>query len=179
MLNFELEHGQLSNFQLRLVDRHSMAHSLEVRVPFLGKAHRPPLTRQTNGNEAIAGGKSALRKAAELTKLPAELCADQNPSGSGNLSACWNDFWESSQIEELIDHFRPWAAVLEGQEELALGWGCSKLTTIQASKSIDAPCGGLKMNLRDHNQALEEKREEITAWMKAKRKEVPIPVTAA
>ena len=34
MLNFELEHGQLSNFQLRLVDRHSMAHSLEVRVPF-------------------------------------------------------------------------------------------------------------------------------------------------
>ena len=37
MLNFELERGQLSNFQLRLVDRHSMAHSLEVRVPFLGK----------------------------------------------------------------------------------------------------------------------------------------------
>ena len=32
------------------------------------------------------------------------------------------------------------------------------------------------MNLRDHNQALEEKREEITAWMKAKRKEVPIPI---
>ena len=40
MLNFELERGQLSNFQLRLVDRHSMAHSLEVRVPFLGKSHR-------------------------------------------------------------------------------------------------------------------------------------------
>ena len=32
------------------------------------------------------------------------------------------------------------------------------------------------MNLRDHNQTLEEKREEITAWMKAKRKEVPIPI---
>jgi len=39
-LQFELDHGQLSNFQLRLVDRHSMAHSLEVRVPFLGSRHR-------------------------------------------------------------------------------------------------------------------------------------------
>ena len=39
-LQFELDHGQLSNFQLRLVDRHSMAHSLEVRVPFLGRSHR-------------------------------------------------------------------------------------------------------------------------------------------
>ena len=39
-LQFELDHGQLSNFQLRLVDRHSMAHGLEVRVPFLGSRHR-------------------------------------------------------------------------------------------------------------------------------------------
>ena len=39
-LQFELDHGQLSNFQLRLVDRHSMAHSLEVRVPFLSQSHR-------------------------------------------------------------------------------------------------------------------------------------------
>ena len=39
-LQFELDHGQLSNFQLRLVDRHSMAHSLEVRVPFLSSSHR-------------------------------------------------------------------------------------------------------------------------------------------
>ncbi|MEC8788831.1 MAG: asparagine synthase (glutamine-hydrolyzing), partial [Candidatus Thermoplasmatota archaeon] len=39
-LQFELDHGQLSNFQLRLVDRHSMAHGLEVRVPFLGYRHR-------------------------------------------------------------------------------------------------------------------------------------------
>ena len=33
-LQFELDHGQLSNFQLRLVDRHSMAHSLEVALHF-------------------------------------------------------------------------------------------------------------------------------------------------
>ncbi len=31
------QQGQLSNFQLRLVDRNSMAASLEVRVPFLSK----------------------------------------------------------------------------------------------------------------------------------------------
>ena len=32
------------------------------------------------------------------------------------------------------------------------------------------------MNLREHGQLLEEKREEITAWMKQKRAEVPIPI---
>jgi asparagine synthase (glutamine-hydrolysing) len=31
------QQGQLSNFQLRLVDRNSMAHGLEVRVPFLSR----------------------------------------------------------------------------------------------------------------------------------------------
>ena len=39
-LQYELDHGQLTNFQLRLVDRHSMAHGLEVRVTFLGAKHR-------------------------------------------------------------------------------------------------------------------------------------------
>lgn len=74
-LQFELDHGQLSNFQLRLVDRHSMAHGLEVRVPFLGFRHRdasnklpidwrlPPSMEE----------KAALRKAADLTDLPAEI----------------------------------------------------------------------------------------------------------
>ncbi len=32
------------------------------------------------------------------------------------------------------------------------------------------------MNLRDHNDMLESKREEITAWMKEKRNEVAIPI---
>ena len=74
-LQFELDHGQLSNFQLRLVDRHSMAHGLEVRVPFLGFRHRdasnklpidwrlPPSMEE----------KAALRKAAYLTDLPSEI----------------------------------------------------------------------------------------------------------
>ena len=74
-LQFELDHGQLSNFQLRLVDRHSMAHGLEVRVPFLGYRHRdasnklPIDWRLPNSLEE----KAALRKAADLTDLPAEI----------------------------------------------------------------------------------------------------------
>ena len=74
-LQFELDHGQLSNFQLRLVDRHSMAHGLEVRVPFLGYRHRdasnklPIDWRLPKSLEE----KAALRKAADLTDLPAEI----------------------------------------------------------------------------------------------------------
>jgi asparagine synthase (glutamine-hydrolysing) len=74
-LQFELDHGQLSNFQLRLVDRHSMAHGLEVRVPFLGYRHReaanklPIDWRLPNSMEE----KAALRRAADLTNLPAEI----------------------------------------------------------------------------------------------------------
>jgi len=74
-LQFELDHGQLTNFQLRLVDRHSMAHGLEVRVPFLGSRHRkesnrlPMKWRYTKGIDE----KAALRKAASLTDLPAEI----------------------------------------------------------------------------------------------------------
>ena len=74
-LQFELDHGQLSNFQLRLVDRHSMAHGLEVRVPFLGSRHRnesnrlPMKWRYTEGIDE----KAALRKAASLTNLPEEI----------------------------------------------------------------------------------------------------------
>ena len=40
-LQFEMDRGQLSNFQLRLSDRHSMAFGLEkFRVPFLNYKHR-------------------------------------------------------------------------------------------------------------------------------------------
>ena len=149
MLNFELEHGQLSNFQLRLVDRHSMAHSLEVRVPFLGKAHRaasyalPNEWKRSDGREE----KAALRKAAELTKLPAEIVRRPKlPAGRATSPSMLERFLgeRRSQIEELMDHFRPWAAVLEGQEELALGLGLFEALHLnddghtKASKSIDS-----------------------------------------
>ena len=74
-LQFELDSGQLSNFQLRLVDRHSMAHSLEVRVPFLGSRHRNesnklPMDWRINSSMEE---KAALRRAASLTKLPEQI----------------------------------------------------------------------------------------------------------
>ena len=75
MLGFELEHGQLSNFQLRLVDRHSMAHGLEVRVPFLGAPHREAAHRLPMEWRLPSSGeeKAALRRAADLTKLPKDI----------------------------------------------------------------------------------------------------------
>ena len=74
-LQFELDHGQLSNFQLRLVDRHSMAHGLEVRVPFLGSRHRKASNKLPMDWRLPDSGeeKAALRAAAQLTSLPKEI----------------------------------------------------------------------------------------------------------
>jgi asparagine synthase (glutamine-hydrolysing) len=128
MLNFELEHGQLSNFQLRLVDRHSMAHSLEVRVPFLGAQHR---TASNNlpldwKRSAQREEKAALRRAADLTDLPKEIVRRPKlPAGRATSPSMLSQFLEDykSQTEELLEHYSPWSKVLRGQEELALGLG--------------------------------------------------------
>ena len=74
MLNFELEHGQLSNFQLRLVDRHSMAHSLRSGFPF-GPGSPNRFLRPADGLEAeyAREEKAALRRAADLTNLPKDI----------------------------------------------------------------------------------------------------------
>ena len=128
MLNFELEHGQLSNFQLRLVDRHSMAHSLEVRVPFLGSDHRaasyglPEDWKRGAGREE----KAALRKAADLTQLPKEIVRRPKlPAGRATSPSMLEQFLSErrSQTEELLEHYTQWAPALKGQEELALGLG--------------------------------------------------------
>ena len=128
MLNFELEHGQLSNFQLRLVDRHSMAHSLEVRVPFLGSDHRaasyglPEEWKRGTGREE----KAALRKAADLTQLPKEIVRRPKlPAGRATSPSMLEQFLSErrSQTEELLEHYTQWAPALKGQEELALGLG--------------------------------------------------------
>ncbi len=66
--------GQLNNFQLRLVDRNSMAASLEVRVPFLSR----PLhnaSRATAWGDKLRDGveKWVLRKALEDVGMPHDL----------------------------------------------------------------------------------------------------------
>ena len=74
-LQFELDNGQLSNFQLRLVDRHSMANGLEVRVPFLGSRHLSSSNKLPMHWKLPSDGleKAALRRAAGLTNLPKEI----------------------------------------------------------------------------------------------------------
>ena len=64
----------MSNFQLRLGDRHSMAQALEARVPFLGMKHsnlanRLPMSWRLSADDE----KMALRAAADLTSLPKEI----------------------------------------------------------------------------------------------------------
>ena len=136
MLDFELNHGQLSNFQLRLVDRHSMAHSLEVRVPFLGSEHRketyalPMDWRRSQQREE----KAALRRAADLTDLPKDIVRRPKlPAGRATSPTMLNTFLDqySAQTEELMERYNTWAPALKGQEELSLGLGLFEALHLQ------------------------------------------------
>lgn len=127
-LQFELEHGQLSNFQLRLVDRHSMAHSLEVRVPFLGKSHRqassrlPMEWRLPSGKEE----KAALRAAADLTKLPKEIVRRPKlPAGTATSPSLLKNFLTElkPRADEICKKYSKFTKVLQGQPEIAIGLG--------------------------------------------------------
>ena len=127
-LNFELERGQLSNFQLRLVDRHSMAHSLEVRVPFLGKYHREQSYRlptewrlPNNGLE-----KAALRSAARLTGLSREITdRPKLPAGTATSPNQLKSFLaEFSHLsKDLSSKYTKFTKVLKNQPDMALGLG--------------------------------------------------------
>ena len=105
-LEFEQSRGQMSNFQLRLGDRHSMAQALEARVPFLGMKHanlanRLPMSWRLSADDE----KMALRAAADLTSLPKEIVRRPKlPAGtatSPNLV--------SEVIDELSDRAKDWA----------------------------------------------------------------------
>lgn len=137
MLDFELNHGQLSNFQLRLVDRHSMAHSLEVRVPFLGSEHRketyalPMDWRRSKDREE----KAALRRAADLTDLPKDIVRRPKlPAGRATSPTMLNTFLNdySAQTEELLERYKTWAPAMKGQEELAIGLGLFEALHLQS-----------------------------------------------
>ena len=129
MLEFELEHGQLSNFQLRLVDRHSMAHSLEVRVPFLGKNHRSLSSRlpmEWRLPSDTMYEKKALRAAADLTKLPDEIVRRPKlPAGRATSPSLL------AGILDQLDQFKPailekysdFSGGLKGQDDVVIGLG--------------------------------------------------------
>jgi len=124
-LQFELERGQLSNFQLRLADRHSMAQGMEVRVPFLSSQHRTVSNRLPLGWRLAADTeKLALREAASLTDLPDFIVRRPKlPAGTATAPDL-----VSSLIQELTPHATEWAkgygrlsGQLADQPEMAIG----------------------------------------------------------
>ena len=127
-LQFELDSGQLSNFQLRLVDRHSMAHSLEVRVPFLGKSHRqashklPMQWRLPPSFEE----KIALRRAADLTKLPAEIVRRPKlPAGTATSPMLLHKMLEQldGRAQQIMSKYPLISGAFKDQPDLAIGLG--------------------------------------------------------
>ena len=124
-LDFELERGQLSNFQLRLGDRHGMAQGLEVRVPFLGKQH--VLASNSLPEEMLISDsteKVALRQASTLSNLPESIVGRPKlPAGTATTPDL-----VSSLIEELTPHAMEWsseygslAPILRDQPDMAIG----------------------------------------------------------
>ncbi len=124
-LQFELDRGQLSNFQLRLADRHSMAQGLEARVPFLsskhrGISHRLPMNWRVSGHRE----KIALREAASKSSLPSEIVARPKlPAGTATAPSMVNEV-----VGELKSHALEWAEeygalapMLRDQPVMALG----------------------------------------------------------
>ena len=153
-LQFEMDHGQLSNFQLRLVDRHSMAHSLEVRVPFLGRAHRQEAMKLPMSQRLPTTGleKKALRSAAALTNLPESVVYRKKlPAGTATsptlLTSCLNEY--SSQIKEIASKWSVCGKVLRRQPEIALGLGLFE--------SIHLRGHGLNL----HNRTLDDLLNEV------------------
>ncbi len=151
-LQYELDHGQLSNFQLRLVDRHSMAHGLEVRVPFLGAkhrnaAHRLPLDWRLRGSRE----KIALRAAANLTSLPESIVnRPKLPAGRATSPTMINTL-----LEELEGHAREYAndipsmsMMFKGQPEISLG--------LRLFRSMHITDGGLGRHGKDLMTLLED-----------------------
>ena len=105
-LEFEQSRGQMSNFQLRLGDRHSMAQGLEARVPFLGMSHanlanQLPLSWRLSNNDE----KMALRAAADLTSLPKEIVRRPKlPAGTATSPTLVSEI-----INSLSDRAEDWA----------------------------------------------------------------------
>ncbi len=105
-LQFEMDRGQLSNFQLRLADRHSMCFGMEVRVPFLGKKHRDESHKiPINWKISDTNEKMALREAAKLSGLPSRIInRPKMPAGTATSPSLFNSF-----MDEMIPHAKDWA----------------------------------------------------------------------
>ena len=151
-LEYELNHGQLTNFQLRLVDRHSMAHGLEVRVPFLGSTHLSA-ANQLPLDWKLSGGveKIALREAAALTNLPKDIVhRPKLPAGRATSPAMIDNL-----LKELKGHAIEYAndipsvsRMFGGQPEISLG--------LRLFRSMHLVDGGLGRHGKDLMTLLED-----------------------
>ncbi len=124
-LEFEQTRGQMSNFQLRLGDRHSMAHAIEARVPFLGMSHAKianqlPLSwRLSNDDE-----KMALRAAADLTSLPKEIIRRPKlPAGTATSPTLVSEIINSlsTRAEDWASEYGVLSKQLLAQPDMAIG----------------------------------------------------------
>ena len=124
-LEFEQTRGQMSNFQLRLGDRHSMAQAIEARVPFLGMSHAKlanqlPLSwRLSNDDE-----KMALRAAADLTSLPKEIIRRPKlPAGTATSPTLVSEIINSlsNRAEDWACEYGVLSKQLLAQPDMAIG----------------------------------------------------------
>jgi len=124
-LEFEQNRGQMSNFQLRLGDRHSMAQAIEARVPFLGMSHAKlanqlPLSwRLSNDDE-----KMALRAAADLTSLPKEIIRRPKlPAGTATSPTLVSEIINSlsTRAEDWASEYGVLSKQLLAQPDMAIG----------------------------------------------------------
>ena len=124
-LDYEMNHGQLTNFQLRLVDRHSMAHGLEVRVPFLGQSHVDQSCSLPMGWKLPEyTEKAALRAAADLTRLPKEIVnRPKLPAGRATSPTMIDNLLDelSGHALEYANDFPLLTEMFNGQPEISLG----------------------------------------------------------
>ena len=125
ILEFEQTRGQMSNFQLRLGDRHSMAQAIEARVPFLGLNHAKlanqlPLSwRLSNDDE-----KMALRAAADLTSLPKEIIRRPKlPAGTATSPTLVSEIINSlsTRAEDWASEYGVLSKQLLAQPDMAIG----------------------------------------------------------
>jgi asparagine synthase (glutamine-hydrolysing) len=129
-----------------------MAHGLEVRVPFLGTAHRKashtlPLDWRVRGSQE----KLALRAAAALTDLPESIVnRPKMPAGTATTPILL-----ASLLDELRPHAEDWAArhpaferILKTQPDMAIG--------LRLFESLHIVDGGVGRENRDLWTLLED-----------------------
>ena len=124
-LQFELDRGQLTNFQLRLGDRHSMAFGVEARIPFLSREHRTlshriPVHWKINDVDE----KLALRCAANLTDLPKDIVKrPKMPAGTATTPDIMSDLLsELTPIaKDWSDDYGKLSPMLKRQPDMAIG----------------------------------------------------------